>query len=139
MSIKVFIKKHINMKVNINHPSFISFLTSITNNVLSAIKIDDYFTLTQEKKLTVSFTVLNLIRNGAKVKTNLTDDELKQFITVLCKKNEENENYEFAAVLHDVIKNFDTINNLSTQDKKLTKTTKKKDVKSSQAPLDPQQ
>lgn len=113
------------MKVNVNHPSFISFLENVSNNILSAIKIDDYFTLTPEKKITISFTVLNLIRNSAKVKANLSDTELKSFITVLCKKNEETENYEFAAVLDDVIKNFDVINNLPESVKKTTKHVKK--------------
>jgi hypothetical protein len=107
-------KKRNNMKVNVNHPSFISFLEAISNNILSAIKLEDYFGLTAEKKITVSFTVLNLIKNSAKVKANLSDAELKSFIIVLCKKNEENENYEFAAVLNDVIKNYEVISNLST-------------------------
>jgi len=109
------------MKVNVNHPSFISFLESISNNILSAIKLEDYFELNSEKKLTVSFTVLNLIKNSAKVKANLSDIELKSFIVVLCKKNEENENYEFAAVLNDVIKNYDVISNISTPNKKADK------------------
>jgi hypothetical protein len=102
------------MKVNVNNPSFISFLENISNNILSAIKLEGYFELTSEKKLAVSFTVLNLIKNSAKVKANLSDAELKSFITVLCKKNEDNENYEFAAVLNDVVKNFDAINDMST-------------------------
>lgn len=106
------------MKVNVNHPSFISFLENISNNILSAIKIEDYFDLTSEKKLAVSFTVLNILKNSAKVKANLSDTELKSFIGVLCKKNEENENYEFAAVLNDVIKNYDAINDVSVLPKK---------------------
>lgn len=126
------------MKINVNHPSFISFLESITNNILSAIKIDDYFTLTKEKQMSVSFTVLNLLKNSAKVKANLSDSELKSFITFLCKKNEEKENYEFAAVLNDVIKNFDTINELSNSSKKTPKSSKKVDVNSSQLPQGPQ-
>ncbi len=97
------------MKVNVNHPSFISFLENISENILSAIKIDEYFNLTSAKKLKVSYTVLNLLKNSAKVKANLSDAELKSFIAVLCKKNEEIENYEFAAVLNDVVKNFDVI------------------------------
>jgi len=97
------------MKVNVNHPSFISFLENISENILSAIKIEEYFNLTPAKKLTVSYTVLNLLKNSAKVKANLSDEELKSFISVLCKKNEEVENYEFAAVLNDVVKNYDVI------------------------------
>jgi hypothetical protein len=109
------------MRVNVNHPSFISFLETISNNILSAIKLDEYFNLTTEKKLAVSFTVLNLIKNSAKVKANLSDTDLKSFITVLCKKNEDNENYEFAAVLNDVVKNFEVINEMNTSSKKTLK------------------
>ena len=106
------------MKVNVNHPSFISFLENVSNNILIAIKIDEYFTLTPEKKMAVSFTVLTLIKNSARVKAALTDAELKQFIEVLCKKNEENENYEFAAVLADVVEKYETLNSLSDTAKK---------------------
>lgn len=128
------------MKVNVNQSSFITFLESITNNILSSIKIDDYFTLNNEKQLAVSFTVLNLLRNSAKVKANFTDEELKAFILTLRDKNEEIENYEFAAVLNDVIKNYEVINNLSSQPKKATtKQNKKTDVSSSQSPRGPQQ
>jgi hypothetical protein len=127
------------MKVNVNHPSFISFLESITNNILSVIKIDDYFALNTEKKLAVSFTVLNLLKNSAKVKANFSDTELKTFVSVLCKKNEEIENYEFAAVLNDVIKNFDAVNEITNSGKKAPKQNKKSDVISSQLPHPPQQ
>jgi hypothetical protein len=116
------------MKVNVNHPSFISFLENVSNNILSAIKIEEYFSLSSDKKMAISFTVLNLLKNSAKVKANLTDDELKSFIMVLCKKNEEYENYEFAAVLNDVIKNYDAINELQDTTKKPTKRSKKTDV-----------
>ncbi len=100
------------MKVNVNHPSFISFLENISENILSAIKIEEYFKLTPTKKLTVSYTVLNLLKNSAKVKSNLSDEELKSFIAVLCKKNEDAENYEFASVLNDIVKNYDVVNKI---------------------------
>ena len=105
------------MKVNVNHPSFISFLENISTNISSAIKIEEYFNLSSEKKLMISFTVLNLLKNSAKVKTNLSDSELKTFISVLCKKNEDVENYEFAAVLNDVVKNYDSIIRMETSPK----------------------
>jgi len=116
------------MKINVNHPSFISFLESVSNSILSAIKINDYFSLSNEKKFTIRFTVLNYIKNNAKIKANLSSSELKAFIVVLCKKNEEIENYEFAAVLNDVIKNFDTLNELLDTTKKASKSNKKIDV-----------
>ena len=113
------------MKVNTTHPSFIAFLESISTNILTTIKIEDYFGLTPEKKLNFSFTVLNLIKSSARVKANLSDDDLKSFITVLCKKNEETENYEFAAVLRDVVNNFDRLTELSNSTKKPTRQVKK--------------
>lgn len=116
------------MKVHATHSSFISFLESISTNILTAIKIDDYFTLSYEKKLSVSFTVLNLIRNSAKVKANLSEADLKSFIVHLCKKNEENENYEFAAVLNDVIQNFDKLGEPSNQIKNPVRRKTKKEI-----------
>ena len=101
-------RKH--MKVNVNHPSFVSFLENISDNILSTIKIDEYFKLTPTQKLKTSYTVLNLIKNSAKVKSNLSDEELKSFIAVLCKKNEDVENYEFASVLNDIVKNYEKVN-----------------------------
>lgn len=114
------------MKVNVNHPSFISFFENISNNILSAIKIEEYFGLSPEKKITVSYTVLSLLKNSAKVKSNLSDKELKGFIAVLCKKNEDAENYEFAAVLNDVVKNYDVVNDLFKTPKKTPKKAPKK-------------
>jgi len=129
------------MKVNVNHPSFISFLENISQNILSAIKIDEYFGLSDTKKMTVSFTVLNLLKNSAKVKANLSDSELRNFIAVLCKKNEEAENFEFAAVLNDVVKNFDVVNKMGSTPKKPApkkpvpkKTTPNVDPKDSDSP-----
>lgn len=109
------------MNVNVNQPSFISFLETMTNNILSSIKIDNYFSLTSEKKLTISFTVLNLIKNSSKIKANITDNELKALIVILWKRHEEKENYEFAAVLDDTIKNFDKIKELTDSVKKPVK------------------
>ena len=114
------------MKVNVTHPSFISFLETVSTNILKDIKIDDYFALTPDKKLNVSFAVLNLIKTGARVKANLSDNDLKNFIGVLRKKNEEIENYEFAAVLNDVIKNFDRLVELANAPKKSVRTGKTK-------------
>jgi len=105
------------MKVNVNHPSFISFLENISANILSAIKIEEYFNLTPAKKLKVSFTVLHLLKNSAKVKANLSDQELKSFISVLCKKNEDAENYEFAAVLNDVVTNYEKVSQMTPKKK----------------------
>jgi len=112
------------MRVDINHPSFISFLGSVSNNILSAVKTEKYFTLTSKEKMTISYTVLSLIKNSARVRAAISDSELKSFIVVLCKKNEENENYEFAAILNDIVMNYDSINSLSESTRKIVKKSK---------------
>ncbi|WP_282459096.1 hypothetical protein, partial [Mycoplasmopsis arginini] len=60
----------------------------------------------------VQFAVLKLMKNAVKVRAKLTDLELRSFVVVLCKKNEESENYEFASILNDISSNFETINEI---------------------------
>jgi hypothetical protein len=98
------------MKVDINHPSFISFLDDVSNYILSNISIDNYFSLSHEKKMGVLDIVFKLMENYISFKINLLDLERKSFVTVLLKKNEELENYEFAAILNDITNNFDAVN-----------------------------
>jgi hypothetical protein len=106
------------MRVNVNHPSFISFLDNVTNTILSNISVEAYFQLTQEKKLALQFTVLKLMKNSVKTRAKLTDLELRSFVIVLCKKNEESENYEIASILNDISTNFDTINDVTKTPKR---------------------
>ena len=106
------------MKVNVNHPSFISFLETISNNILSSVSIENYFSLPQDKKMSVLYVVFKLMKNSVKTRARLSDLELKSFITVLCKKNEESENYEFAAVLRDISNNFEAINEFTKTPKR---------------------
>ena len=112
------------MKVNVNHPSFISFLDNVTTNILSHITIENYFTISSEKKLGVQYMVYKLMKNSVHTRTILTDAEMKSFLTVLWKKNEESENYELAAILKDIITNFDTVNEFTKTTKRQPKTVK---------------
>jgi len=109
------------MRVNVNHPSFISFLDNVTTSILSHATVDNYFTLSPEKKLGIQYMVFKLMKNSVKVRAKLTDSELRSFVTVLCKKNEEEENYEFAAVLRDISTNFDSVNEITKPSKRQTK------------------
>jgi hypothetical protein len=109
------------MNININHPTFIAFLEQVTNKILTSISIDNYFKLSQEKKLRVQFMVFKLMKNSTKVRGKFNDSELKSFVMILCKKNEEYENYEFSAILNDIHNNFDKINELTTVKRKTTK------------------
>lgn len=109
------------MKVNINHPSFVAFLDNVTNNILSNVTIENYFKISSDKKLSIQYMVLKLVKSSVKVRAKLTDPELLSFINVLWKKNEDSENYEFAAVLNDISKNFDKVNEVTKTPKRITK------------------
>lgn len=111
---RLFIKgKRKDMKVNINHPSFITFLDNVTSNVLTNISVEKYFSLSPENKLGIQFMVFKLMKNSIKTRAKLTDLEMKSFIIVLQKKNEESENYELAEILKDMSINFDTVNEIT--------------------------
>jgi hypothetical protein len=97
------------MKINVNHPSFLSFLDEVSTNITKSVSVTNYFTTDYDNKLGIQFLVFKFILNATSIRVNLTELELKSFITILCKKNEESENYEFASVLRDVINNFDSI------------------------------
>ena len=112
------------MKININHPSFISFLDNVTNSILSNITIENYFKLTQEKKMSVLYTVFKLMKKSLSVRAKLSDAEMIAFVTVLWKKNEEAENYEFAAILHDIANNFEAVNEFTKTIKRQTRVLK---------------
>ena len=112
------------MKINVNHPSFISFLDNVSNSILSNISTDNYFALPQENKMSVLYMVFKLMKNSVKIRAKLTDVEMKSFITVLCKKNEEVENYEFAAILKDILNNFDAVNDFTKTTKRHTRRVK---------------
>lgn len=109
------------MKVNVNHPSFISFLDQITTNILSLISTEKYFELTPEQKIKAQLHVFKLLKNSVRVRATMTDNELKSLIIVLWRKSEESENYEFASILNDMGKNFDIINESSTPKKRTNK------------------
>ena len=112
------------MRVNVNHPSFITFLDNVTTEILSNVKVEKYFDLSSEKKLAVQYMVLNLMKGSIKLRSKLSEQELRGFVSVLWKKNEESENYEFAAVLNDITSNFDSVNEYTKTPKRTTKTIK---------------
>lgn len=112
------------MNVNVNHPSFVSFLDNVTSSILSNVTVENYFKLSSEKKIGVQYMVFKLMKNAVKVRAKLSDTELRSFVTILWKKNEESENYEFAAILSDISQNFDTVNEVTKPIKKVPRTMK---------------
>lgn len=109
------------MKINTEHPTFIAFLDRVTTTILSNINIENYFLLTKEKKLNVQYVVFKLFKNAIKFRATFSDTEMKWLITLLWKKNEEIENYEFASILNDIKNNFDAINEFTKPKKRTNK------------------
>lgn len=110
------------MAINVNHPSFISFLENVTSIIISEIDINSYFSITPEKKAKIQKAVLLLLKKSLKTRALVTDVEIKAFVIVLQKKSEESENYEVSAILKDIIINYDSIK--PSTEKKNSTTTK---------------
>ena len=49
------------MKTNLNHPTFLLFLDTIITNILTNIKVDNYFSLTKEMKIPLQYLTLKII------------------------------------------------------------------------------
>ena len=101
--------------ININNPSVIKFISDITNTIVSNIAVDHYFSLTQEKKMNLLYAVFKLIKTTSETRVKLDDIQFRAFLSALWKRNEESENYEIAAILFDIINNFDAIKEFTKQ------------------------
>ncbi len=109
------------MDINVNHPSVVKFLSEITQTIVSNISVENYFKLTDENKLGISYAVLKLVKNSADQRTKLSDLEFRALLSALWKKNEENENYEVAAILTNINKNYETISEIIKTTKRVKK------------------
>ena len=112
------------MKIDINHPSVVQFLSEITQNIVSSITIEKYFDLSEEKKLGVSYAVLKLIKGSADKRVQLSDLEFRALLAALWKRNEENENYEIAEILNNILKNYDSMSEVIKTQKRTRRTVK---------------
>lgn len=96
------------MKLDINNSRFFTYLDVVSKNILEYVNIKEYFKLSEEQKLTISYTIFTFF----KTKTKIDSNDLKMFITYLRKKNEIDENYELASILNNIIKNYGNLNEL---------------------------
>ena len=115
------------MSPNVNHPSVIKFLSDITANIVSSISIENYFEMSEESKLALNYAVFKIIKSNTEKRVNLGENEFKSLLVALWKKNEESENYEVAAILDGINKNYDSIKEICKPIK--TKKTPKIDKK----------
>jgi hypothetical protein len=97
------------MKINVKHPTFQSFLEEVTSNILSLVSIENYFKLNNDAKIGIQFIVLKYIDSSLKIRLSIEDEDIKNFILILLKRCNENENYEFSGILKDLNNNFDLL------------------------------
>jgi hypothetical protein len=97
------------MKINVKHPTFQSYLEEITTNILSLVSVENYFTLNNDAKIGIQYIVLKYIDSSLKIRLSIEDNDIKNFIQILLKRTDENENYEFSNVLKDLNNNFDLL------------------------------
>jgi hypothetical protein len=109
------------MKINVNHPAFVTFLDTVNSNILNNVNPEKYFSLS------LQYLTLKMINQSVKVRAKLTDGELYEFTEILRNKGVESENYEFAGVLNDILTNFDVLNEMTKtgrRQKRVVKTDK---------------
>ncbi len=87
----------------------VKFLDSLSKNVLMNVSVENYFSYTSEKKMTIQYLVLKLIIKSMGVKLKVNDEILPNLIKSLKERNEEIEYYEFAEVLKNIESNMETL------------------------------
>ncbi len=117
------------MRMNINHPLITKFLSEVTEHVLKNVAVEYYFNLPNDKKMSVLYSVFKIMKTSTAFHVKLGDLEFRVFLQAMLKKNEESENYEFAAILKDICNNFDAINEVTKSVTKKIKREVKKERK----------
>jgi hypothetical protein len=112
------------MRFNLNHPSFINFIDNVNISVINNVNFNNYFDCSIENKTSIQHIVFKLIKSSVKLRAKISDEELKNFITILWKRNEDLENFEFTQILLDITKNFDSINETIKPQKRQSKVIK---------------
>jgi len=105
----LFKKEDMDRSINVNNPSVIKFISDITNTIVSNIAVDHYFSLSKDKKMNVLYAVFKIIKTTSETRVKLDDLQFRAFLSALWKRNEESENYEIAAILFDIINNYEAI------------------------------
>jgi hypothetical protein len=107
------------MTFNEKNPSFIMILDKIVNEIITSLSTFDYFSLNDEQKFVIQETSFKIIKNTINYNVSLSDDDIKAFIKVLQRKNEQNENYEIAQILKDIFTNYSNFKKPNKKDSKI--------------------
>lgn len=109
------------MKIDINHPSFITFIENVISNITTNVHVDKYFSLSNEQKLAEQMKVFKIMNSSLRSSVKLTEPEYKSFITILWRRSEENEKYELSGIMKDSLSNFDGLYEVIKPIKKQTR------------------
>lgn len=104
------------MKFDIKNPKLTAFFDITTKQIISNVGVKDYFMLNNKEKLTKANSVLTIIRHDTK--STLSDYDFKDLLTIMRCKTENDENYELAAILFDIVMKYDKISKLNCQKNK---------------------
>lgn len=96
------------MKIDLNNSSILKYIDNISKSITSKVNVEKYFKLSDEQKISLSYTVFALIKTTNKI--SLNNEDLKKIVLLLRKKNEIDENYEIASILNHIFKNYDKLN-----------------------------
>jgi hypothetical protein len=114
-----------------NNSYLIRNLDNIAKTFMNNVSIENYFTLSSDKKLTTQYLFLKfIIKSIINVKSKHDQDILKMLIGGMLKRCEEIENYELAEVTKDTKSNFDSLFEMTNEPikpKRTIKTTKSSD------------
>ena len=95
---------------NITHPSVVNFMVHVSDHITQTLSINEYFNLTEDRKKIITSAAFKMVKNSIPNNLNFTDEHIKIFLNSLLTKNEEIENYEFSAVIKNMVDNYDSFN-----------------------------
>lgn len=104
------------MNVNMN---IINFLEALNENILTNINVENYFKLPKSNQYNILISVYKNILN---FNQNNFDD--LQLIQINFNYNTKNQNYELAAILKEIITNYESLKNLNFNFTKIIKVNK---------------
>lgn len=99
--------------INVNNPSVVRFISEMNQTITNNVPVDGYFGLIQDKKIGVQYIVYKLIKTTSEARVKLTEEQFKSLFIAILTKNEDSENYEIAAILSDILNNYDSIVEMS--------------------------
>jgi len=95
------------------------FLEALNENILTNVNVENYFKLQKDKQYNILISVYKNILNFNE--NNFVD---LQLIQINFNYNVKNQNYELAAILKEIITNYDSLKNLNFNIRKIIKVNK---------------